>query len=247
MEKNETHINVLPQLNSVGRKFKQHPFDPDVENILKSQEKDIDIFGTSQPTKEEQINGGDCDSSSDQYPWLIIILAFIVVILIIVIVWYVLRENECYQLPQKIPQPIIQPGMYQNGHPMQIRDTHMHPMQNTEHPLHPHNRPQSEQLQTHAHQPTKTELLSTLNQMKLDIINEDPEDPEKKLKQHEPKIVQINPDQEKNQEKNHHSKEDNDEQDEKLASKFYTNLQKNIDDEDDEDDEDEVKGENSAD
>jgi hypothetical protein len=255
MEKNEAHINVLPQLNSSGRKFKPQPVDPDVENILKSQEKDIDIFGTSQPTKEEQIKGGDCDSSSDQWPWLIMILAFIVVILIIVIVWYVLRETEC-EPPPKIPQPIIQPGMYQQGQSMQmnpnqfqqVRGTPMHPMQNTEHPMHPHNRPQSEHLQTQAHQPqpskqpTKTELLSTLNQMKLDPVKEEPE---KKLKQREPKIVQINTDQEQKQEQEHAGNDDDDEQDEKLASKFYTNLQKNIDDEDDDDEE--VKGENSAD
>jgi cytoskeletal protein RodZ len=257
MEKNEAHINVLPQLKSVGRKFKHQPVDPDVENILKSHEKDIDIFGTSQPTKEEQPKGENCDSSSDQWPWLIMILACIVVILIIVIVWYVLRETECEPLPPKIPQPIIQPGMYQQGHSMQMnpnqfqqmRDMPMNPMQNTEHPMHPHNRPQSEQLQTHAHQPTKTELLSTLNKMKLDPITEEPE---KKLKQRDPKIVQINPDQEQKQkqkqkqEQEHADKDDDDaEHDEKLASKFYTNLQKNIDDDDD--DEDEVNGENSAD
>jgi type IV secretory pathway VirB10-like protein len=253
MEKNEAHINVLPQLNSGGRKFKSQPVDPDVENILKSQEKDIDIFGTSQPTKEEQIKEGDCNSSYDQWPWLIMILAFIVVILIIVIVWYVLRENECETLPPKIPQNIIQPGQPIQMNPNQfhqMRGMPIHPMQNTEHPMHPHNRPQSEQLQTQAHQPqqqqpskqpTKTELLSTLNQMKLDPIKEEPE---KKLKQREPKIVQINTDQEQKQEQEHVGDDDDDEQDEKLASKFYTNLQKNIDDEEEDD---EIKGENSAD
>ena len=77
------------------------------------------------------------------------------------------------------------------------------------------------------------------------VCTERQQQPEKKLKQREPKIVQINPDQEQNQEQEHAGKDDNDEQDEKLASKFYTNLQKNIDDDDDDDDE--VKGENSAD
>lgn len=248
MEKQEPHINILPQLNRSSQKLhKQEQIDPDVENILKKQN-DIDIFGSSQPTKEENINDTtkeNSSSSSESRTWLIIILAVIVVILIIVIVWYVLRETEeTVNHPQTVPLNVIKPGGKQhNITPAQYNQMMgSHPIQNITHPSHPYNRPQVEQLQPQSQmanipkvqkeQPTKDDLLSTLNQLKLKPIPEEPlkeEESVKKVNTSEQKIQQVNDEQE------NAGKDDNDEQDQAIANKFYNNLQKNIEDEDEND------------
>lgn len=257
MEKKEPHINVFPKINSggLGRKGNTPTFDPDVETILnpKKQKNNIDILGMQhEPTEEEQNTAGGKSTTESQWPWLIIILAIIVIGLIIIIAWYVLKENnECDNKTPNIPRAIIQPNMQMNPqlnpqlnsamyHNMYNQ---MHPSQNFTHPMHPMNRPQTENLpiqtksmSSSSKTPTKQELMATLNQMTLEPIKEYETNtkPVKTLKPSKKQEKKINTDQEQNGE------DDNDPQDDELASKFYKNLQQNInnDDKDNEEDDD---------
>jgi hypothetical protein len=212
----------------------EKPVDPDVELVLNIDD-NLDIMGLNhKPTKEESTD----ENKNKPYSWLLIGLAILVIILIIAIVWYVLKDNkkDCLKIPDKILQPAI------------------HPVHNFQHPLHPVNRPQMENLQANAKfmpshsntnpsnvkNPSKDELLKTLS--KLNTIPEEPKIDEvldQTLNKKEPKKTRTNEKIIKTQEQETNGEDEEDEQDVELAKKFYNTLQQNIEnDEGDESDND---------
>ena len=236
MEKTEPRINVFPKINSggmsgIGRKSNHPTFDPDVESILnpKKSKSDMDILGMPhEPTSEEQHTDSSKSTVESQWSWLIIILAVIVIVLIIFIAWYVLKENDDVNKPPNIPRDILHTNPQMNPTMYQNMSNQVHPSQNFSHPLHPNNRPQTENLpiQTKSMSsapkpPTKQELMAALNKMTLDPVKEDEISPisVKTLKPSKKQEKKINMVQGQN---------DDDQQDNILAGKFYQNLQQNI-------------------
>lgn len=243
------YIKVQPSLP--GRNNPK--IDPDVDLIMNPKKKipeiEIDILGGEHQTTQEEkdVQMSKSAPSTEPWSWLIIILAFIVVVLIVIIVWYVLKENEeCDKTPTKIHSNIIQPNMvppnYQQMQRQQMQQNN--PMYNTmyNHPMHPQNRPQTENLpiqtKSMSKQPTKNELMSTLNKMTLEPIKEGEESDDDK-KEDSKKILKSSEQQSAKTETDPVSE---DQEDTDLANKFYQNLQQNIDNEeaDDSDHEDAV-------
>lgn len=244
------HIEVVPNilLNKKTTNNKVNnpkPSDPDVDFILNDGD-NLDIMNLKhKPTNEEK----EKKEKEQKYSWLIIGLAVLVIILLIAIVWYVLKDNIIKEEPKKIPDGILQPGV--------------HPSYNFKHPMHPINRPQMENLPINANfmnrsnnvnqQPSKEDLLSTLNKLKPipeeSSIEEIKEDTSKKLKpskKQDKKQDKKNTDERvntkiiENQEQENDGVDDDDEADNELAKKFYDKLQQNIDN-DEADDADENK------
>lgn len=231
----DKHIDVFPKISGLTKKK-----DPDVDLILGCDQKDnLNIMDLQhEPTKEEKAQ--ENNPPSQPWSWVIITLAIIVIVLIIVIVWYVLKENEeCNtSYPNMVPRQIIRPNQMYNP---------IHPAYQFNHPMHPINRPQMENLpintasmneqkipQTKINQnkqPSKEELIATLNQMKIEPIEEEPQEKKLKPSKQQVSIVEQN-------ENDIPGEDKEDEQDEILAQKFYNNLQQNINN-DDADDPDE--------
>lgn len=248
MEKKEPHISVFPKLKPSIRNTNPTQFDPDVEAILNPKMQKIDNIDIlkmpHEPTEEEQ-NNSESKQKDSQWPWLIIILAFIIVVLVIFIVWYVLKTNDESTPPPNIPRSVIHPNIPQHN---QFYNNQMpvHPVHNYMHPLQPNNRPQTENLpiQTKSiskKQPTKKELMQTLNKMTLKPIIEDENksDDKKILKPSKSQNFLAGKSQTTEQEND--GVDDEDIQDSELASKFYQNLQQNIDNDDVDDKSDDGK------
>ena len=239
MTDNET-VQVLPNLsNSRSSRRREMPrepvkmpsIDPDVEAITKPKKSILDIMGLKhEPTDEEsKSKKEDTKDTKDKYPWLLIALAVVVVLLIIVLVWYVLRENEnnekslipkeimqpfrqAFPQPQKPQQPSPPPQQYQQQQPQQQQFMqHQYNKNQTERlPIQTNSMKSAPVKPRPASKPTKSELEATLS--KLDTI------PENKTKKTEEVA--------------------DDELEEEMKSKFYNNLQQNVDlDEQDSDDE----------
>jgi hypothetical protein len=252
MENIEPHINVFPKIKSNIRNVNLASLDPDVESVLNSKmsKKNLDILKMKhEPTEEEQINDTSKQVESP-YSWLIITLAIVIIVLIIGIAWYVLKANEdCVQppnIPNNIIQPnmiqpnMMQPNMMQPNNIIQYPQMRQHPAQNFSHPLHPNNRPQTENLpiQTKSmntqqnKQPTKKELIATLNKLELDPIIE-----EVVVSTNNANEKTINPNKKNNSlsesqlttERENDGADEADAQDSELATTFYNNLQQNID------------------
>ena len=254
----DDNVTVLPKLSN---RFKQQPknvyfsdeihTDPDVKSILKStSQNDLDVLNIPHtPTKEEAYSIKDNKEitvnkdGKSSWTWVIIALSVIVVILVVVVAWYVLRENKEEPL-NPIPHHIIKPNSYHLNHNYNNL---------TDHPMHPNNRPQSEQLPIQIKsmhpknnkQPTKVELEETLK--KLESIKEETMEPDnvKSVKLVKPSIpVQklikprinqniVNSNNSNNSNNTNNTQEENSsensELDDNLCKKFYSKLQQNID------------------
>jgi hypothetical protein len=239
----DSNIPILPKL--IACKLHQ-AIDPDVSAILndKHQTPEIDVFN-AQPTKEEQTSS---DSSDKKTPtlWTFTFIALIIVIvmLLIVIVWYMLKQSDTEVSKNSydnnvIPQHIINPHM-------------VHPRYQYEHPLHPVNRPQTENLTTDTPPthtaPSKDDLLNVLNKISLDPIKEEDDGVSEKIlkpskkQESNTKIVEIKTTEPTETiDTNDQTTSDNE-----LAQKFYKKIEHGIDNEEEDDEEDEEDEDNSA-
>lgn len=234
MSKREPHIEILPDLSRLNKKVN---IDPDVDAIINEKNtNNIDILKMShEPTQEEQddqlLNKTSCKS---RWSLLIIILAIIILIIIIIIIWFVLKtNNEDNSNLNQIPKNIIQPSKVypnqQHGYSQPHANLH-HMNQYNQHPMHPNNMQQTEniQIQTKSMQPSKKDLLNTLHKMKLEPIVEtdeteerDPELTPKTDGQTNKPVIKT--------ETESVGEDIEDTQDNKIAKTFYRDLQKNID------------------
>lgn len=232
-----THINIVPKLSSNNKHLSKHlekKTDPDVNNILSKDE--IDIMGMKhEPTDEEKTS---ITNQSKSYSWLIIGLVIVVVILIIGIAWYVLKDNKkCKNIPN-ISSEAIRPNI--------------HPAYQYGHPMHPINRPQTENLPISTNsmpkrelsqnkfsqpkpQPTKQELMSTLNRLNsIEEVNEESDEEsscDKIVEIKEKKKLKLS--KSKNKLKDKPPKEEENAEDDVLANNFYNKLQENLEDDED--------------
>ena len=239
------HINVFPKLQTPSRK--NGTYDPDVAKILNTKKGDSvdneDLLSRKhEPTEEERKSTKSDPITESRWPSRLIIgLSIIVVILVIIIVWYVLKNNTECEPHSDIPKGIIQPNRlppsaaYPNQHYYNKFQMPHQYTQNQAYQMDPNNTPQTENLpiqtKTMGIQPSKDELLNTLNKMTLETIKEEPP-PDKKLK---PRVAvsekPISTDQIQISTVTENSGvDDEDQQDSELEGKFYKNLQKDADD-----------------
>jgi hypothetical protein len=247
MSGDEKFIDVFPDLKNKRSNKKNSvpiPVDNDVEMILNDKNNLNDteniLNGESQKTNEEKENKNE-EKTNTTWLYIILCLSIIVVVLIIVVAWYNLCK-PCKIIPTGIPNNMLNPGQMHPGqmhpgqmhpgqmhpgqmHPGQMHPSQMHPGQMHPGQMHPGQRSQSEQLPVKSNtisKPTKKELLSTLNKIKLEPIieeNIDSEITEKKSTTSN----QLQTEQE------HNGVDGIDEQDTDLSKKFYKNLEQNID------------------
>jgi len=234
-----THINVVPKLSSNNKHLTKHlekPADPDVNNGLSKDEMNV-MEMKHEPTDEEK---SSIKKKTKPYSWLIIGLAIVVVLLIIGIAWYVLRDNKDKKSPN-IPLEVVRPNV--------------HPAYQYNHPMHPINRPQTENLPINTNsmprqstsqsrapqpnpQPTKQELMATLNRLNsIEEVNEE-SGVESNDKSTCERIVEIKekkkikPSKAKNKLKENPPEEGEEynAEDDALANKFYNKLQEKLED-----------------
>ena len=124
------NIAVLPKLAGARHNSKRPvkpatveevaPADPDVEYILKNRKKNsMNVLNMKhEPTAEETAEAAaePKPAVTTQWNWLVITLAVIVFVLIVVIVWYVLKENtpDDAANKMKLPASIVMPNAMPN-------------------------------------------------------------------------------------------------------------------------------------
>ena len=182
-------ITIEPNLTKTNRQrrpVRQHNLsrppiveekpDPDVERVLK-QKCDV-VKMKHNPTEEEKSAGGEeVPKPASKWTWVVIGLALIVVVLMIAIAWYVLKENKKDDQSEISPydvQPMSIPDRMVNAVRNGIPNIPMPGMGRYSNPVHPSNRPQTEQMpiQTssmpiprHELAASKTDLQKTLARM----------------------------------------------------------------------------------
>lgn len=248
LENKDEYIDVFPKLKGINKKINTpKPTDPDVDLVLNRQKDINNIFdGEFQKTNEEQTKPNDNQTKNNQNityfttrNCVILLLSIIVISLIIYVAYTNLKSNENNTCPKKIPENILYPGQpHQINTQMYPRHPYMYQGHTNGYPGQvPHNppiqRPQTENLSVHSNtiaKPSKNELLSTLDKIKIETINEEVEQTtENELGNKDSKKSTVNSQPKKKSENNDANEKDNSEQDAKLTKKFYENIQENID------------------
>lgn len=241
LDNKEDYIDVFPNLKGINKKINTpKSTDPDVDLVLNKEKNTNNIFdGESQKTNEEQTKPNNEKTKNAQNTTyfttrncVILFLSIIVIALIIYVAYTNLKSHESSTCSKKIPENILHPG-----HPHQL-NPHMYPRNPQMYPGQvPYNpiiqRPQTENLPVHSNtisKPSKNELISTLNKIKIETINEGVEQTtENELGNNDGKKATENSQPKKKKENDKSDEKDNSEQDAKLTEKFYENIQESID------------------